>query len=121
MTFYNEKGIKRLYNAFFFSIAGLKATWKNEEAFRLEVILFVLTTPLALWLGETTVEKILLISAVVMIMIVEILNSAIEAVVDRSGTEYHELAGRAKDMASAAVLLSMVLAAAIWSAILLVK
>ncbi|MCK4842345.1 MAG: diacylglycerol kinase [Methylococcales bacterium] len=121
MTFYNEKGLKRLFNAILFSMAGFKATWKNEEAFRLEVILFVVSTPLAIWLGESTIEKILLIASVVMVLIVEIVNSAIEAVVDRSGHEYHELSGRAKDMGSAAVFLTLLLALAIWLSILFVK
>ena len=118
MSFYNEKGLKRLSNAILFSKAGFKAAWKNEEAFRQEVIIFLVSVPLAVWLGKSKVETILLIASIVFIMIVELLNSAIEAVVDRVGTEYHELAGRAKDIASAAVMLTVALAVAIWGCIL---
>lgn len=103
---------------FFFSIAGFKATWKHEEAFRQEVLTFVLAVPLAFWLTESNVERVLLIGAVILVMIVELLNSAVEAVVDRIGVEYHELAGRAKDIGSAAVMLSIMLAIATWSLIL---
>ena len=85
----NAKGIKRLINACIFSVAGFKATWTHEEAFRQEVIIFVVSTPIALWLGETTIEKLLLIGSVVLIMLVELLNSAVEAVVDRVGFEHH--------------------------------
>ena len=101
----NAKGIKRLINACIFSVAGFKATWTHEEAFRQEVIIFVVSTPIALWLGETTVEKLLLIGSVVLLMLVELLNSAVEAVVDRVGFEHHELSGRAKDIGSAAVIM----------------
>ncbi|MGY6274585.1 diacylglycerol kinase [Methylomonas sp. MgM2] len=115
----NAKGLRRLINACFFSIAGFKATWQNEEAFRQEVILFVVTTPLGLWLGQSPIEKVLLIGSVVVVLLVELLNSAIEAVVDRVGFEHHELAGRAKDIGSAAVMLSLLWAAATWVLILL--
>jgi diacylglycerol kinase (ATP) len=115
----NAKGLKRLINAFFFSLAGFKATWQHEEAFRQEVALFIVATPLALWLGEGPVEKILLIGSVVLVLLVELLNSAVEAVVDRVGFEHHELSGRAKDIGSAAVMLSLAWAAATWAMILL--
>jgi diacylglycerol kinase (ATP) len=115
----NAKGIKRLINACFFSLAGFKATWTHEEAFRQEVILFLVTTPFALWLGETTIEKLLLIGSIILVMLVELLNSAVEAIVDRVGFEHHELSGRAKDIGSAAVLLSLVWAAITWALILL--
>ena len=115
----NAKGIKRLINACFFSVAGFKATWTHEEAFRQEVILFVVTTPLAIWLGETNIEKLLLIGSMVLVMLVELLNSAVEAVVDRVGLEHHELSGRAKDIGSAAVMMSLVWAAITWALILL--
>ena len=118
MTYYNEKGVKRFINAIFFSIAGFKATWKHEEAFRQEVIVFIVAVPLAFWLTNDNVERILLIASVVLVMIVELLNSAIEAVVDRVGTEFHELAGRAKDIGSAAVMMSIMLAIATWLLIL---
>jgi len=115
----NAKGLKRLINAFYFSIAGLKATWTHEEAFRQEVILFLVSTPLALWLGQTNIEKLLLIGSVVLVMIVELLNSAVEAVVDRVGLEHHELSGRAKDIGSAAVSMSLAWAAVTWALILI--
>ncbi len=115
----NAKGFKRLVNACFFSAAGLKATWEHEEAFRQEVVLFVVATPLALWLGETAIEKLLLIGSIVLVMLVELLNTAVEAVVDRVGFEHHELSGRAKDIGSAAVMMSLTWAAITWAAILI--
>src|SRR5574343_616289 len=115
----NAKGLKRLVNACFFSIAGFKATWQHEEAFRQEVLLFLVSTPLAIWLGETVIEKVLLIGSVVWVLLVELLNSAVEAVVDRVGFEHHELSGRAKDIGSAAVMLSLIWAAVTWAWILL--
>lgn len=115
----NATGIKRLLNACLFSAAGFKATWDHEEAFRQEVLLFVITTPLAIWLGETAIEKLLLIGSVVLVLLVELLNSAIETVVDRVGPERHELSGRAKDIGSAAVMLSLVWAGISWALILL--
>jgi diacylglycerol kinase (ATP) len=115
----NAKGLKRLVNACFFSIAGFKATWQHEEAFRQEVMLFAVTTPLALWLGHNNIEKLLLIGSVVLVLLVELLNSAVEAVVDRVGFEHHELSGRAKDIGSAAVMLSLAWAAVTWGLLLL--
>ncbi|WP_404360571.1 diacylglycerol kinase [Methylotuvimicrobium sp. KM1] len=114
----NAKGFKRIVNAFFFSLSGFKATWFHEEAFRQEVWLFIVTTPLAVWLGETNIEKLLLIGSMVLVLLVELLNSAVEAVVDRVGFEHHELSGRAKDIGSAAVMLSLVWAAITWILIL---
>jgi diacylglycerol kinase (ATP) len=115
----NAKGLKRLINACFFSAAGFRATWQHEEAFRQEVILFLISTPIALWLNVSAVEKALLIGSMVLVMLVELLNSAVEAVVDRVGFEHHELSGRAKDIGSAAVMLSLAWAAATWLLILL--
>ena len=111
-------GITRIIKAFGFSMQGLKAAYKLEEAFRQEVWLFIVTMPLALWLGETGIEKALLIGSILLLLIIEILNSAIEATVDRFGGEQHELSGRAKDMGSAAVFLGMVNAAVIWLLVL---
>ena len=119
MTFYNEKGLKRFINAIFFSFAGFKATWKHEEAFRQEVIVFIAVIPLAIWLAETNIELVLLIVSVGLVLVVELLNSAIEAVVDRIGVEYHELAGRAKDIGSAAVMLSIMLSIVTWLLIII--
>ncbi|PKM11800.1 MAG: diacylglycerol kinase [Gammaproteobacteria bacterium HGW-Gammaproteobacteria-3] len=118
MAHQNAKGFKRIVNAFFFSCAGFKATWEHEEAFRQEVYLFLVTTPLALWLGETAIDKLLLIGSMVLVLLVELLNSAVEAVVDRVGFEHHELSGRAKDIGSAAVLLALFWAAVTWILIL---
>lgn len=115
----NAKGLKRLINAFFFSIAGFKAVWTHEEAFRQEVFLFIVTTPLAIWLGKSAIEKVLLIGSIVLVMLVELLNSAVEAVVDRVGFEHHELSGRAKDIGSAAVTMSLAWAAVTWALILI--
>lgn len=115
----NAKGLKRLVNAVFFSIAGFKATWQHEEAFRQEVALLLVTAPIALWLEQGAVERVLLIGSVVLVLLVELLNSAVEAVVDRVGFEHHELSGRAKDIGSAAVMLSLIWAAATWAFILL--
>lgn len=118
-TYYSEKGLKRFINAIFFSMAGFKATWKHEEAFRQEVIVFFISIPLAIWLGKSNIEIILLIASVGIVMVVELLNSAIEAVVDRVGVEYHELAGRAKDIGSAAVFMSIFLSVMTWFLILI--
>lgn len=114
-----NKGLKRLSNAMKFSWQGVKAAYKHEEAFRQEVLLLMVAAPLALWLGESGLEKGLMISSVLLVLIVEILNSAIEAVVDRFGGEMHELSGRAKDMGSAAVTLALLNAAIIWLFIIL--
>jgi diacylglycerol kinase (ATP) len=118
MSFYNEKGLKRFVNAILFSIVGFKATWKHEEAFRQEVIGFLAAIPVTFWLAENNLEILLLLAPIILIMIVEILNSAIEAIVDRAGNEYHELAGRAKDMGSAAVMLTIMLTVATWVVVL---
>jgi diacylglycerol kinase (ATP) len=115
----NAKGFKRIYNAFFFSLKGFKAVWEHEEAFRQEILLLIIITPLALWLGETNIEKTLLIGSIVLVLMVELLNSAIETLVDRVGIEHHELSGRAKDIGSAAVSLSLVWAGFTWVMILI--
>ncbi len=111
-------GVGRLLNAARYSLAGLQAAWKNEAAFREEVLLAAIAVPLALYLGHSGVERAVLIASVWSILVVEILNSAIEAVVDKASPERHELAKRAKDMGSAAVMLTMIGAAAVWICIL---
>jgi diacylglycerol kinase (ATP) len=116
---YKNKGLMRLVKAIGFSYQGFKFAFKNEAAFRQEFLLFALLTPLALWLDLSSVEKLLLILALVSVMVVELLNSAIEAVVDRIGYEKNPLAGAAKDMASLAVLISLIAAAAIWAVLLI--
>ncbi|MHB1463477.1 MAG: diacylglycerol kinase, partial [Armatimonadota bacterium] len=97
---------------------GLKATLKHEKAFQQELGLCLVLAPLALWLGKTGVEKSLLLGSLMLVLIVEILNSAIEAVVDRFGGEHHTLSGRAKDMGSAAVFLALANVALVWLLVL---
>jgi diacylglycerol kinase (ATP) len=116
--FKGKTGLVRLWNALGYSRDGLQAAWRHEAAFREEVLLAAITLPLALYLGKTGVERALLIGSVLLILIVEILNSAIEAVVDKASPEKHELAKRAKDMGSAAVLLSLFFAASVWALLL---
>lgn len=108
-------GIERIRRASQFSLKGLQAAWRDESAFRQECALGVLLVPLAFWLGETLVQVALLIGAWAIVLIAELLNTAIEAVVDRIGQEPHELAERAKDIASAAVALGLVLLGAVWA------
>lgn len=116
-----HSGLTRLFHSFRYSCKGLKAGWVNEAAFRLEVILTVIMLPVGIWLARGLTDALLLISSVLIVLIVELLNSAVEAVVDRIGPERHPLSGRAKDMASAAVFLSTLLAGAVWGSLLLVK
>src|ERR1700690_4211554 len=111
-------GITRLLRAFGYSLQGLALTWREEAAFRQESALAIAVIPLGLLLGHTGVERALLISPMLLILVVELLNSAVEAVVDRSGTERHPLAGMAKDMGSAAVLLSFGLLGTVWLLVL---
>jgi diacylglycerol kinase (ATP) len=98
-------------------MAGIKAAWKNEQAFRWEAIIVLLMMPVGLWLGRTAVERALLIASSMSILIIELLNSAVEAVVDRIGPERHELSKRAKDLGSAAAFISMITAAVVWGLI----
>ncbi|WP_176223473.1 diacylglycerol kinase [Lonsdalea britannica] len=111
-------GITRLVKATGYSLQGLKQAWRHEAAFRQETILTLAGIIIACWLPVSILERLLLIGSVVLIVIVELLNSAIEAVVDRIGPEYHELAGRAKDLGSAAVLVACLLAAVVWGVLL---
>lgn len=113
------RGINRLYKAFFYSVDGICACMKSEQAFRLEIYFSILLVPMGLWLGQTHAEKILMIGSVFLVLIVELVNSAIERVVDRISSERHELSKEAKDMGSAAVFLSLVLWALTWVIILL--
>ena len=108
----------RLIKAFGYSFHGLRAAFANEAAFRQEVILSIVLIPLGLWLGATGLERAMLAGSVLLVMIVELLNSGIEAVVDRLGDERHELSGRAKDVGSAAVLLALINVLAVWALIL---
>jgi diacylglycerol kinase (ATP) len=121
MTNQNASGWRRIVNAFGFSMTGLRACYQLEEAFRQEVWVLVALIPLALWLGESPVERALLVGSLLMVPIVELLNSAIEANVDRVGLESHELSGRAKDIASAAVFLCIAFAVTVWALVLVPK
>lgn len=109
----------RAWQAFGWSMKGLRATWAVESSFRLEVYLFVVLAPLAIWLGESGIERAILIGSMMLVLVVEVLNSALEAVVDRWGPEHNELAGRAKDMGSAAVFLSDINVLICWGLLLL--
>ncbi len=113
------QGLKRLVNATRYSLAGLKAAWKNEEAFRMEIVAAVVMLPSAFWLGNTATQRGLLVGTCFIVMITELLNSAIEAIVDRIGTEHHELSGRAKDIGSAAVMLSLIMTVIIWGILIM--
>ena len=109
----------RILKAAKWSMQGLGAAWLHESSFRLEVYLFVVLAPLAVWLGRTPVEQVLLIGSMLVVLSVELLNSAVEAVIERYGDEFHELAGRAKDMGSAAVFVVMMNVLLTWGLILL--
>lgn len=112
------KGFTRVIKAAGYSLKGLKAAWINEAAFRQESVAAILAVVIACWLDISYIDKLLLISSVVLVAIVELINSAIEAVVDRVGSEYHELSGRAKDIGSAAVFITIGLALVIWATVL---
>ena len=113
-----NRGLKRILLAAGYSVKGLRATFVHEAAFRQELLLSTILIPLAFWLDIQLSERLLMISSLILVLIVELLNSAIEAVVDRIGSEWHELSGRAKDIGSAAVFLSLVLTSYIWLSIL---
>jgi diacylglycerol kinase (ATP) len=110
--------LRRVWRAAGYSVSGLKAALVNEAAFRQEMALFVLLAPLGLWLGRDGVERALLVGSLVLVLVVELLNSAVETAVNRIGNEPHELSGRAKDIASAAVFLSLLLVALVWVLVL---
>jgi diacylglycerol kinase (ATP) len=110
-------GIRRIIRATRFSAQGFASAWRHEAAFRQELVLVVVMTPLAFWLGQSIVETALLIAVLLLVLIVELFNSAIEAAIDRHGEEHHELSGRAKDMGSAAVFVVLVLVGVVWGAV----
>ncbi|KQN75554.1 diacylglycerol kinase [Duganella sp. Leaf61] len=116
--FKSKSGLKRIFSAFFYSMDGLKSAWRHEHAFRQELVLFIVATAIALALRISAFEKLVLIAVMVLILIVELINSAIEAVVDRISLERHPLSKNAKDFGSAAVLLACLLAAATWGVVL---
>jgi len=113
-----KTGLTRLANAFGYSIAGTLAAFKHEDAFRQEVILSAALIPLALYLGQTVIEQALMITSILLVIIVELLNSSVEATVDRISVKRHKLSKRAKDIGSAAVFFSLINAAVIWFLIL---
>lgn len=113
-----NKGIRRILKASIYSLQGLKAALKYEAAVRQELVLLIIAVLLLYWFDVSQVERILMLGTVVLVLIVELINSAIEAVVDRIGVERHELSGRAKDMGSAAVFVALLFAAFTWSYIL---
>ena len=119
MSEFNETGgLTRILKAFGYSLQGFRACYRHEAAFRQEVWAGLVIIPLGFWLGEGGIEKALLVGSWILVMIVELLNSAVEAAIDRFGPEHHKLSGRAKDIGSAAVFLSISLAALVWALIL---
>lgn len=114
----NLKGFARIWAAFFNSREGFKAVWRSEEAFRQECLLFFVGAPLGYWLGQDAIERALLIGVLFIVIIVELLNTAVEVTIDRISLDRHELSARAKDIGSAAVLSSLFLAGTVWLLVL---
>lgn len=113
-----KTGLKRVWNALFYSLDGFKAAWRHEDAFRQEAILALILTPLAFVLADAALERALMIASVLLVLMVELINSAIEATVDRISLENHLLAKRAKDIGSAAVLIALVNVLVVWGLVL---
>jgi diacylglycerol kinase (ATP) len=109
-----KRGLRRIVNAFFYSMSGLKLAYKHEHAFRQEILGAVILLPIACLVPVTPVERVLLIGTVLLVLIVELLNSSVEAAIDRVGLETHHLSKRAKDIGSAAVLLALILLGTAW-------
>lgn len=114
-----KKGLARVLDAFGYSMQGLLACWKNEAAFRQEVILTIVLIPLALYFADTGIARALLVGSCLLVLLMEIVNSAIEAVVDRISDEHHELSGIAKDLGSAAVFISLLNLVVVWVLVLI--
>jgi diacylglycerol kinase (ATP) len=114
MSTANEGIFRHIINAFIWSAAGIRAAWRHELAFRTQAIVIAVLTPVGIWLGQTAVQWALLFGSCMGVLTVELLNSALETVVDRIGLEHNELSGRAKDLGSAAALFSMVTAVVVW-------
>ncbi|MBV1879060.1 MAG: diacylglycerol kinase [Pseudomonadales bacterium] len=112
-------GIRRIINAAGYSWQGMKSAYQNEAAFRQELWLLLVLGPIGCYVGETLLQKAILVTSLLFVLVVELLNSAIESVVDRIGDEHHELSGRAKDMASAAVTITLIMVVIVWGSILL--
>ncbi|MGK2941863.1 MAG: diacylglycerol kinase [Immundisolibacter sp.] len=107
-------GLRRIWRAARYSAQGLRAAFRGEAAFRQELLIALVAAPLGLWLGRSAAERALLLGSLLLTLIVELLNSALEAAIDRIGLERHELSGRAKDMGSAAVFVALILTATVW-------
>jgi len=112
-------GLTRIYKAAGYSLKGLTAAWKNEAAFRQEAIVVVPAILLSFYLDVSSIERILMIGSLILVLVAELLNSAVEAAIDRIGPEFHTLSGRAKDMGSAAVLIAIIFAVFTWATILM--
>jgi diacylglycerol kinase (ATP) len=112
-----KTGLRRIWNAMFYSLQGLAAAWRNEAAFRQEAVLCIILIPLSFVVGGNAVERVLLAGSCLLVLVSELLNSAIEATIDRIGTDHHELSGRAKDISSAAVFISLGALVLTWSLI----
>lgn len=117
-AFKGKTGLRRIWNALFYSLSGLSAAFRHEDAFRQEVLLAAVLIPLALWLNVGALGKALMIASVMLVLIVELLNSAVEATVDRISLENHRLAKRAKDIGSAAVMLSLLNVCVVWALVI---
>lgn len=111
-------GLKRIFHAAGYSLSGLRAAWRHESAFRQELLLLAVGMPLGWWFGEGGVERALLMGSLLLVLVVELLNSAVEAAIDRIGDSEHLLSARAKDLGSAAVLVTLALAALVWGLVL---
>lgn len=118
MASIETRGPRQMLQALRYSLQGLRAAWQYESSFRMELYVFAVLAPCALWLGADAIERVLLLGALVLVLVVELLNGAVEAIVDKTTPEYNELAGRSKDMGSAAVFLCMLNAVAVWTLIL---
>jgi diacylglycerol kinase (ATP) len=114
-----KTGLKRVWNALFYSLEGFKAAWRHEDAFRQEAMLAAVLVPLAFFLADAPLERAVMIASVLLVLIVELVNSAIEATVDRISLENHALAKRAKDIGSAAVLIALINVLVVWGLLLL--
>ncbi len=114
-----KTGLQRVWNAFGYSLSGLRAAFRHEDAFRQEVILAAILIPLAIWLGSDGLRRAAMIASVMLVLVVELVNSAIEAAVDRVSLERHRLSKRAKDIGSAAVLVALTNVVCVWTLILL--
>jgi diacylglycerol kinase (ATP) len=114
-----QRGLRRLFNAFLFSLSGLQLAFRHESAFRQEMALAAVLVPVACILSVTPVERVLLLASVLLVLVVELLNSSVEAAIDRIGLDTHRLSKRAKDLGSAAVLMTLVMLAATWGLVAL--